>query len=456
VTALDSVDIALYPGEVHAVLGENGAGKSTLVGILSGNIAADSGEISRGGSILNFATPRDARKNGVDIVQQHFMLVPAFSVAENLALTSMERGSLLDLPKLSGRARAIAEELGWNIDLHVTTSSLSVGQLQRVEIIKALAGDGNVILFDEPTATLSPSEIQDLFRVFVKLKAEGKAIVLITHKLVEALSVADRLTVLRGGKKIVSVDATGVSPSQLAHWMVGDVPPNLSKPQQTAGGELLRFENLTVRDSRGSVMVDNVSFSISSGEIVGFGGVAGNGQVELAEAVAGIRGVAPHRSTGYIPEDRQRDGLALSMSVADNLLINGIAKSNLSFFGFFLLSRIRAWCETIVAKFEIKLDSIRSLAHSLSGGNQQKVVVGRTIDLSPDVIVAVNPTRGLDVRAEHYVHSQLLEAKRRGAGIALFSTDLDELAALADRTYFMSRGKLLEGENAANLLGGVS
>ena len=438
------------------MLGENGAGKSTLVGILSGNVRSDSGEITRNGFTLDFSSPREARRHGVEIVQQHFMLVPAFTVAENLALTSLERGALLDLPKLSEKARAIAEDLDWDIDFDAITSSLSVGQLQRVEIIKALAGEGLVILFDEPTATLSPAEIDDLFRVLKRLKAEGKAIVLITHKLSEALSIADRLTVLRGGKRIVSVEAEGVSPSQLAHWMVGEVPPVLSKGDEDTGSEIVRIENLSIANERGASVVVDVSFTISSGEIVGFGGVAGNGQVELAEALAGIRGREFMDQIGYIPEDRQRDGLALSMSIEDNFLIAGIQKRTLAFLGILLPPKIRAWCETIVAKFGIKLDSIKAPASSLSGGNQQKVIVGRVMDFEPKLIVAVNPTRGLDVRAEHYVHSQLLDAKSRGAGIALFSTDLDELASLADRTYFMSGGKLLQGENAAEMLGGIS
>lgn len=446
--------MALYPGEIHAVLGENGAGKSTLVRILSGNLSADEGSLTIDEQPVVFANARDARRRGVDIVQQHFMLVPAFSVAENLALNSLDRNPLLDIRRSSDHALEIACDLGWRLDPQVRTSALSVGAMQRVEIIKALASDGKVLLFDEPTATLTPSEVEDLFRVMRKLREDGKALVLITHKLDEALAVADRVTVLRRGKVVVSMAAKGISPGQLATWMVGDVPPALKKKQSPGGDEYVRVENLTLFGEHGEVRVDKATFTISSGEIVGFAGVAGNGQVELAEALAGIRGGASVPDSAYIPEDRQRDGLALPMTIGENLLTEGHHRRGLSILGLLLPQQVRAWCEEVIAKFAIKTDSIELPASSLSGGNQQKVVVGRVLDSEPKFIVAVNPTRGLDVQAEHFVQSQLLEARERGAAIALFSTDLDEIALLADRTYVMSGGRLLQGDNIAELMGG--
>jgi simple sugar transport system ATP-binding protein len=380
------------------------------------------------------------------------MLVPAFTVAENLALNSLDRSPLLDVRATSRHACDIAEDLGWDIDPNAVTQTLSVGAMQRVEIIKALSSDGKVLLLDEPTATLAPNEVEDLFRVMRALRAQGKAIVLITHKLDEALSIADRVTVLRRGKVVVTVPAVGISPGQLATWMVGEVPAPVKKSEIVVGSARAVIEDLTILGSRGEKRVDNVSFSIHSGEIVGFAGVAGNGQVELAEALAGITNRENVPTAAYIPEDRQRDGLALPMSIAENLLIEGHRK--LSILGVLLPAKVLAWCEKIVAKFGIKTDNLALPASSLSGGNQQKIVVGRVLDAEPEFIVAVNPTRGLDVQAETFVHSQLIAAKSRGAAIALFSTDLDEILNLADKTYAMSGGKLLQGDNIAELMGG--
>ena len=284
--------------------------------------------------------------------------------------------------------------------------------------------------------------------------AQGKAIVLITHKLDEALSIADRVTVLRRGKVVVTVPAVGISPGQLATWMVGDVPAPVKKSDVTVGSPRVVVKDLTIVGSRGEKRVDNVSFAIHSGEIVGFVGVAGNGQVELAEALVGVANAQTAMESAYIPEDRQRDGLALPMSIAENLLIEGHRKRELSLFGILLPPKVAAWCEKIIAKFGIKTDNLTRPASSLSGGNQQKIVVGRVLDAEPEFIVAVNPTRGLDVQAEIFVHSQLIAAKSRGAAIALFSTDLDEILKLADKTYVMSGGKLLQGDNIAELMGG--
>lgn len=450
------MDLAIYPGEIHAVLGENGAGKSTLVGILSGNLTADSGSLQVEGRNVEFHSAREARAHGIDIVQQHFMLVPAFSVAENLALFSLTRNPLASVESASADAIGIGSELGWHFNPGARTGSLSVGAMQRVEIVKALAGGKRVTLFDEPTATLSKSETNELFRVLRELKGQGRGVVLITHKLSEALEIADRITVLRRGKVVVSLPAQGVAKAQLAQWMVGDVPAALTEQRGGAKGRtVVSVRDLTLIGEHGEPKVDNVSLDVSAGEIVGIGGVSGNGQIELAEALAGVRpGVGAPRAA-YIPEDRQRDGLALDMTIVENMLITGHSRPGLVRMGVLLLGRIRAWCETLVAKFGVRTESIDDAARSLSGGNQQKVVVARCLDENPEFIVAVNPTRGLDVQAERFVHEQLLAARERGAAIALFSTDLDELALLADRTFIMSSGKLGQGGDVAEMLGGV-
>ncbi|MGI8923968.1 MAG: ABC transporter ATP-binding protein [Fimbriimonadales bacterium] len=461
-TALEAVDIGLYPGEVNAVLGENGAGKSTLVGILSGNIAQDSGEILLDGLPTRFSNARAAKSAGVDVVHQHFMLVPQFSVAENLALAASEgSGPVLNIGRLSAKALGASADLGWRLPADAKVGSLSVGEQQRVEIAKALAGGGRVVLLDEPTSTLSQDEVTDLFRVIEALKRDRRSIVFITHKLDEALAIADRVTVLRRGKVVVSTPAQGIAPGQLAHWMVGDVPPSLVREsRKPSEGAFVVANRLHIIGDRGHGAVRDVSFRIGAGEILGFGGVDGNGQLELAEALVGIRPIKSgslatgRGSIAYIPQDRQRDGLALSMSVTDNLLIAGHKRRGLSRAGLFLTGAIRAWCETLVARFQIRTDSLQSTAEMLSGGNQQKIVVARSLDTEPALIVAVNPTRGLDVQAEHYVHSLLLEARGRGAAIALFTTDIGELGILSDRAVYMSGGRILEGGNVAEMIGG--
>jgi ABC-type uncharacterized transport system ATPase subunit len=457
--ALDGVSIAFHGGEVHVILGENGAGKSTLVSILCGAIQPDAGTLGIDGTPARFRDPFDARRAGVDIVHQHFMLVPAFTVAENLALASGVPGWMLDVNAGARPAIEIAERLGWHTQASARTGSLGVGEQQRVEIAKALAGGGRVVLFDEPTSTLSPGEIEELFSIIRKLRDEGRAIALITHKLDEAIAVADRITVLRKGRAVATTPSGEVSRDQLAHWMVGEVPAALSKPPPESREPVVTAEGLVVLGDAGHRAVNGATFGIGKGEVLGFGGVDGNGQLELAEALAGVRQFrgslrVPSR-TAYIPQDRQRDGLALEMSVAENLLIGGHRNRELRRGPVFDPARVEDWCESLVARYAIKSDSLSVAAGSLSGGNQQKIVVARALESHPELLVASNPTRGLDIRAENYVHSVLLEAKKRGTAIALFSTDLEELALLSDRVVFMSRGELLEGTDVGQMLGGA-
>jgi simple sugar transport system ATP-binding protein len=375
------------------------------------------------------------------MVHQHFMLVGALTNAENFALGTLDslRGSL-DLSAVSARLGAIAQELGWSIDPDVLTGSMPVGAQQRLEIVKALAGDARVLILDEPTAVLSPNEVEDLFRVVRRLRDEGRCVVLIAHKLSEVLSVADRVTVLRRGEVVATAHVSEVDANKLATWMVGEVPPSTSPTGSASDQVLLAARGLRVRGERGEEAVRGATFEVRAGEVLGIGGVDGNGQIELAEALAGIRAFSGETvlngTVGYIPQDRHLHGLALDMSVLDNFLIGA---------PFVRRRELTALAQRLVEDFDIRIGSLGDPVRSLSGGNQQKLVVSRVLGQSPRVVVAHNPTRGLDVRAAAYVQSRLLRAADEGAAVVIVSTDLDELAAVATRTVYIKRGELFEG-----------
>jgi general nucleoside transport system ATP-binding protein len=468
VRALDRVSVSFARGEIHAVLGENGAGKSTLMDVLSGRLSPDGGSVAINGVPENLKSPAHARMLGIAMVHQHFMLVPAFSVEENLALANLHNlASATPRRVLAERSLASAHELGWELDPRARTSELPVGVQQRTEIVKAVGSDASILIFDEPTAVLSPQEVQDLFRVLKALRGGGKAVILIAHKLSEVLSVADRVTVLRRGVKVAEAAIADVDERQLAEWMVGELPtPNVPLGASTKTPSLV-VSDLVVTGDRGERAVNAISFSIAPGEILGFGGVDGNGQVELAEALSLVRKhsagslewnrekLADTNATiSYIPQDRREDGLALSMSIEDNLLIGGIGQRELSIGPFLISKRIRRWCIDLAHRFGVKMGSITDRVESLSGGNQQKIVVARTLSSQPDLLIAVNPTRGLDIQATGYVHEMILEAARAGAAVALFSTDIDELSALSSRTVFLSRGRIADILEPIALVGG--
>lgn len=461
VHALKDVSLELRPGEIHAILGENGAGKSTLMNVLAGFISPDQGSLTFGSEPVPFGQPAKIKSLGIEMVHQHFMLVPEFSVAENLALGQLRSlGGSLDLKSSIETPLRLARELGWTIDPNAKTRGLPVGMQQRVEILKALSAEGSVLILDEPTAVLSAEEVEDLFRVLRKLRDRGQAIALIAHKLSEVMEIADWVTVLRHGRKVASASMQGISEQQLAHWMVGDQPQAMPAEAPVRGAEALEVQDLAVRGDRGEQAVQGVSFTLNRGEILGFGGVDGNGQIELAEMLARVRSpdagqllwngkpLDPPVQIAYIPQDRQSDGLALSMSILDNLLIKGVEEQELWSGPFARPGRIRRWAERLVKKFRIKVGSPREPASSLSGGNQQKVVVSRNLASTPDLLVAVNPTRGLDLLATEFVHEQTREAARNGSAVALFSSDRDELAALAHRTLILSGGKLEPARHA--------
>jgi general nucleoside transport system ATP-binding protein len=455
VLALDDVTLEFSPGEIHAVIGENGAGKSTLMGILAGFVEPTKGEVTFNGQPLPVGRPFECKKLGIGMVHQHFTLVGELTVAENLALSRVDSVyEALNLTALTRSAMDLAEKLGWQVDPGAKVKDLPVGVQQRIEILKALAGDAEVLIFDEPTAVLSPDEIEDLLRVLQELAGLSKTVILIAHKLREVLAVAQRISVLRRTGLMATVPRAEADERKLAEWMVGELPPELNRP--TGASEPgLEVQGLWVRGDRGNRAVQDVSLTLSSGEVLGIGGVDGNGQVELAEALAQIRpvesgtmlwkgGPVDKVAIGYVPQDRHTEGLALRMSVKDNLLIGALERQDLAGSRILDSARIGTWAHEIVDRFSIKVDHIDDPVSSLSGGNQQKVVVGRVLDAAPSLLVVVNPTRGLDVRATEFVHRQLLAAKEAGTAVALFSTDLDELAALADRTVFMSGGRLSE------------
>ncbi len=537
--ALKGVDFEVEPGEIHAILGENGAGKSTLMHVLSGSLRPDDGEILIDGSQARIDSPRSARRLGIAIVHQHFTLVPAFTVAENLALDSRAgraggaRHSGRSLLDEAGPALDRARSLGWSIPPDARIADLPVGTQQRVEIVKTLATGADVLIFDEPTAVLAGSEVEELFAVLRRLRAEGRAVALIAHKLAEILAVADRVTVLRHGERVATARRADVDARKLAAWMMGaprpairaeagtdalleastpDIanspptaisasstssarsnhyasPPVASSPSDdgsmTGANDVgkappppaLRASDVTVAGDRGELSVRGISFNVNSGEIFGIGGVDGNGQAELAEALVGLRplqsgamkwrggafqpGVNP--ATGYIPQDRRRSGLAVTMTVEENLILDAVGERRFRRGPFLRRRALREMAGDLIQRFDIRAPGLRFPVSSLSGGNQQKIVVARALRSEPEWIVAVNPTRGLDIGATRFVWEQLRGARERGAAIVLISTDLDELAALADRTSILSAGRLTEtrltgarSEELGLLLGGIA
>lgn len=476
--ALSQVDFDLYSGEIHALLGENGAGKSTLMHILAGMLRPDSGVISLNGAPVRIASPQIARKHRIAMVHQHFALVPAFTVAENLALDSEARlGRRFSLSDASRPALERAQALGWSLDPSARVSSLPVGTQQRIEIVKALATDANLLIFDEPTAVLSPSEVNELFAVLRKLRDEGNAVILIAHKLAEIMAVADRVTVLRRGVRVASAPIADASPERLAEWMIGEKPaPPLATTGDNDGNTpsdvqnapsasdlrkpVFQASNLSVLGDRGETAIQSLDIELCAGEIYGIAGVDGNGQAELAEALTGLRplksGTLAWRGqpfdpksnpkTGYIPQDRRRVGLAVTMSVEENLLFEATQQPQYRKGALLNIRALRALAASLVQQFDIRTQSASAPASSLSGGNQQKIVVARALHNRPEWIVAMNPTRGLDVGATRFVHEQLRKAKEGGAAVLLISTDLDEIQALSDRSAVLSAGRLAEIE----------
>ncbi len=464
VVANRDVSFTLQSGEVHCLLGENGAGKSTLMNTVFGLYQPDEGQLLVRGEVVRFRSSADAIAHGIGMVHQHFQLVPVFSVAENVVLgNEPRRGVRLDLDAARVRIRELADRFGLEIDPDATVGDLSVGEQQRVELIKALYRDAEILILDEPTAVLTPGEVDEFFEVVRTLVDRGKSIVFITHKLREVLAVADRITVLRGGEVVGQADPGSSTPQSLATLMVGrDVTLAIDKGPSSPGRTVLEVRGLRVADDRGSITVDDLDLEVRAGEIFGIAGVEGNGQRELVEAIAGMRpkaagtvlidgADATHATprhvielgVGHVPEDRSKHGLVGPFSISDNLVLNRYRKAPFSRRGLRDDAAIDTAATELVQQFDVRAPSAAVAAATLSGGNQQKVVIARELSGDPKLLIVAQPTRGLDVGSIEFIHRRIVELRDRGAAVLLVSAELDEVLNLADRIGVLYRGALV-------------
>jgi general nucleoside transport system ATP-binding protein len=464
VLANDDVDFNVAAGEVHALFGENGAGKSTLMRILYGLYRPDSGRIAINGAEVGITSPAAAIAHGIGMIHQHFMLVNTLTVVENVALgLKSSRGPLTDLAKVSTRLEALAERHGLQVDPRALIWQLSVGERQRVEILKALYRDARLLVLDEPTAVLTPGEVDDLFEVLRQLAINGHGLVFISHKVNEVLELSDRITVLRAGRAVGTLSRQDASRARLVEMMVGrDLAPDV-RPGAAAGGERrLVVSGLKVTGDRGQESVRGVDLEVGAGEIVGIAGVSGNGQRELAETIAGIRapssgsirlggtevaGAPPAqiREAGlaYVPEERMRDGVVPDFTVAENLLLVDNDKRAFSRYGFLRARAIRQHCQELVDAFDIKTPGLNTPTRNLSGGNIQKLIMARELSGEPRVLLVAQPTRGIDIGAAQYIHARLVEQRDAGTAVLIISEDLDEVMSLSDRIVVMYEGRII-------------
>ena len=465
VVANDNVNLALNTGEVLSLIGENGAGKSTLMSVLYGMYKPDEGEILIDGTPLVFASPADAIAAGIGMVHQHFMLVPVFTVAENVVLGVEPTGALgkLNIDEARRMVREISDKYNLDLDPDAVIEDLPVGVQQRVEIVKVLLRDAKVVVFDEPTAVLTPSEIIEFFEIVKTLVSAGRGVVFITHKLKEALNIADRIAVLRRGKVVGEVDPKAATESQIAEMMVGrPVQLTVDKNSATAGDVVLKVTDLTVLDADGRTHVENVSFEVRAGEIVGIAGVQGNGQTELVEALTGLRkatsGVIAldgkdlthsdprerhQMGMAHIPEDRQRQGLVGGLSVAENLVLTRYHDEQFSHGVIVDWEAANAIAETLITEYDIRTPNKETGVGTLSGGNQQKVIVARELSRDLRLTIAAQPTRGVDVGSIEYIHSRIVKERDAGTAVLIVSTELEEVMSLSDRLLVMYRGKVV-------------
>jgi general nucleoside transport system ATP-binding protein len=465
VLANDHVDFDLRRGEVHALLGENGAGKSTLMSILYGLYHPDEGEVLINGEPVRIHSPKEAIERGIGMVHQHFMLIPVMTVAENIVLATepTKAGVILDFANARKRVQEIAAQFNFAIDPGARIENISVGQQQRVEILKALYRRADILILDEPTAVLTPQEAQELFGILKNLQREGMSIIFISHKLNEVLEIADRITVLRRGRKIETLPAAGATEEQLARLMVGrEVLLRVEKTPARPAESLLEVEDLRVLDDRELEIVRGVSFDVRAGEIVGIAGVDGNGQTELIEALTGLRsvqsgefrlagrgltGASTHKildsGVGHIPEDRQLRGLVLEFVLAENIALHDFDRPPNSRLGWLIPKRMIERAAKLLKEFDVRGGGPLTKAKALSGGNQQKVVVAREVANDPRVLIAAQPTRGLDVGAIEFVHRRLVEERDEGRAVLLVSLELDEILSLSDRILVMYEGEIV-------------
>ena len=461
--ANDKINLELRKGEIHALLGENGAGKSTLMNMLAGLLEPTSGEIVVNGQAVKLDSPSKAASLGIGMVHQHFMLVEAFTVAENIILGSeMTKNGVLDIARATREINELSERYGLAVDPSAKVADISVGAQQRVEILKTLYRGADILIFDEPTAVLTPSEIDELMAIMKNLVKEGKSIILITHKLDEIRAVSDRVTVIRRGKSIETVEIAGATNSDLAEMMVGRSVSFKTEKQEAQPKEVvLSIKDLVVNENRGVPAVKNLSLDVRAGEIVGIAGIDGNGQSELIQAITGLRkiesgsvelkgqsivGLHPRQitemSVGHVPEDRHRDGLVLEMMISENIALQTYYKEPLSKKGILNYTNIIDYAKKLMQEFDVRAANEIVPASALSGGNQQKAIIAREIDRNPDLLIVSQPTRGLDVGAIEYIHKRLIQERDNGKAVLVVSFELDEILNVSDRIAVIHDGKI--------------
>ncbi|MCE1253343.1 MAG: ABC transporter ATP-binding protein [Anaerolineae bacterium] len=464
VLANDAVSFDLRPGEIHALLGENGAGKTTLMNVLYGLYKPDQGEIKINGEAVNLQSPNDAIAHGIGMVHQHFMLIPVFSVAENIMLgCETVKGLALDRRSVAARVKDLSHQYGLDVDPSALVQDLPVGLQQRVEIVKALYRKAQILILDEPTAVLTPQEAEDLSKIMRELTKKGVSIIFITHKLKEVLAVADRITVMRAGKVVGSTTPAETTEADLANMMVGrNVILKVEKAAAQPREPVLQVENLSVLDKRDLEAVRGISFEVRAGEVLGIAGVQGNGQTELVEAITGLRHARSGRvvlagkdqtnqpprplvenGLGHIPEDRQKHGLVLQFPITDNMVLCTYYQPPFARGGIRQNKAIDENAYALVQQFDVRTPSPFVHASKLSGGNQQKVIVARELSRPIKLLVANQPTRGLDVGSIEYIHKKIVEMRDAGAAVLLVSAELDEIMSLSDRIAVMYHGKIV-------------
>jgi simple sugar transport system ATP-binding protein len=466
VLANDHIDLTLMEGEIHALLGENGAGKTTLMNILYGLYSPDEGEIAVRGKTVDIIDPNDAIGQGIGMVHQHFMLVPVLTVTENvmLGVESIRAGIFLDRAAAAKRVTEIAEQHGLEVDPDAYIQDLPVGVQQRVEIIKLLYREADVLILDEPTAVLTPQEVEDFFAVVKSLVAQGKSVIFITHKLNEVMSIADRITVIRHGRVVGTTEPEHTSKEQLAAMMVGrEVILSIEKGPAEPGEKVLEVTDLEVQDDLGNLKVRSVSFDVFEGEVLGIAGVQGNGQSELVQVLTGLRepsagkviiqgedltGASPRRvlesGVAHVPEDRQADGLVLSFPVSDNLVLNTYYLEPFARYGVMDEETIMMTAQQRAREFDVRTPGVTTPVSSLSGGNQQKVIVAREFSRPIHLLIASQPTRGLDVGSIEYIHGRIVDKRDEGCAVLLVSPELDEVISLSDRIAVMYKGEIVD------------
>ncbi|HFI0040837.1 TPA: ABC transporter ATP-binding protein [Streptococcus suis] len=461
--ANDHINLNVKRGEIHALLGENGAGKSTLMNMLAGLLEPTSGEIAINGEVVTIDSPSKAAHLGIGMVHQHFMLVDAFTVAENIILGSeTTKAGVIDLKKAIAEIKELSERYGLEVDPTAKVADISVGAQQRVEILKTLYRGADLLIFDEPTAVLTPAEIAELLKIMKKLIEEGKSIILITHKLDEIRAVANRVTVIRRGKSIETVDVAGATNEDLAEWMVGrSVSFKTEKIASNPKEVILSIKDLVVNENRGIPAVKGLNLDVRAGEVVGIAGIDGNGQSELIQAITGLRkvksgsitikgeeivGKTPRKITemqvSHVPEDRHRDGLVLQMSVAENIALQTYYKEPNSKNGILNYNKINEKARQLMEEFDVRGASELVPAKALSGGNQQKAIIAREIDRNPDLLIVSQPTRGLDVGAIEYIRKRLIAERDKGKAVLVVSFELDEILDVSDRIAVIHDGTI--------------